>query len=424
MDADTLNKFYPTHALVTGPDIIFLWVARMIIASLEFKPGTQKLAGTESLHDVRNQIPFRDVYFTGLIRDKQGRKMSKSLGNSPDPLDLIAKYGADGLRFGLMRIAPQGQDIRFDEKQIEEGRNFCNKLWNSCRFRLMQGAMDGKADPAKHQLTPFCHHLLEKLDDLIQAVEKGYEGYEFSAIASAMYTFVWDDFCSRFIEAAKADFADEQSPTRQGTLATTDYVISVVLRLLHPFMPFITEELWLGCGLGESTIQTAPYPRAGVQLWEAQSAQKAEHVYQTVDCGRRLRSDFGIATNQKVHLQLLPNQELSHAEKLTLMKLLNLESLDLIAQSNTSAPMVLTPLGELTMPLEGQVDVEKERVRLAKEIEKAQVDMEREEKKLGNADMLAKAPAEKVEEWKQLADDARKRLVRLQEQLKAMEALA
>ena len=134
MDEETRKKFYPTSVLVTAPDIIFFWVARMIIAGLEFKPGKSERA--------EDNIPFHDVYFTGLIRDKQGRKMSKSLGNSPDPLELIEKYGADGLRFGLMRIAPSGQDIRFDEKQIEEGRNFATKLWNAARFRQMHGPSD------------------------------------------------------------------------------------------------------------------------------------------------------------------------------------------------------------------------------------------------------------------------------------------
>jgi valyl-tRNA synthetase len=151
MDDSTRAKFFPTSVLVTGPDIIFFWVARMIMASLEYS----------------GQIPFRDVYFTGIIRDKQGRKMSKSLGNSPDPLDLIAKFGADGIRFGLLRIAPQGQDIKFDDQQIIEGRNFCNKLWNACRFRQMQGPIDPQADPSKHELSLFAHDLLARLDATI-----------------------------------------------------------------------------------------------------------------------------------------------------------------------------------------------------------------------------------------------------------------
>ncbi|HEY5741746.1 MAG TPA: valine--tRNA ligase, partial [Terrimicrobiaceae bacterium] len=192
MDQPTREKFYPTSALVTGPDIIFFWVARMIMAGLEYT----------------HEVPFRHVYFTGIIRDKQGRKMSKSLGNSPDPLDLIAKYGADGLRFGLMRIAPQGQDIRFDEQQIIEGRNFCNKLWNACRFRLLQGPVDPQAEPSRHSLSIFASDLLSKLSETILKIEAGYADYRFSEIAQALYQFVWAEFCDWFIEAAKADLSD------------------------------------------------------------------------------------------------------------------------------------------------------------------------------------------------------------------------
>src|SRR5437764_7184448 len=155
MDQETRKKFYPTSALVTAPDIIFFWVARMIIAGLEFKPGQSDR--------VADNIAFRDVYFTGLIRDKLGRKMSKSLGNSPEPLELIDKYGADGLRFGLMRIAPSGQDIRFDEKQIEEGRNFATKLWNVARFRQMHGASDATAAIDQQHLSIYAVNILASL---------------------------------------------------------------------------------------------------------------------------------------------------------------------------------------------------------------------------------------------------------------------
>src|SRR5580658_5837805 len=221
----TRQKFYPTSALVTGPDIIFLWVARMLIAGLHFKPNGEKKTESETLEA---NLAFKDVYFTGLIRDKQGRKLSKSLGNSPDPLDLIAKYGADGLRFGLIRIAPQGQDIRFDEKQIEEGRNFCNKLWNICRFRAMQGPIDPVADPFQHTRSIFADELLERLHVLLEGERSfiaSFNNYNFSDAASQLYDFVWNEFASRFVEAAKIDFAQASSPTRAGTLATFDYVM-------------------------------------------------------------------------------------------------------------------------------------------------------------------------------------------------------
>ena len=293
----TRQKFYPTSALVTGPDIIFLWVARMLIAGLYFKPNGEKATEEETL---KANLAFKNVYYTGLIRDKQGRKMSKQLGNSPDPLDLIAQYGADGVRFGLVRIAPQGADIRFDEKQIEEGRNFCNKLWNIARFRTMQGAIDFNAEPWKHPRSIFANELLERLHVLLQGernVNAALKQYNFSEAASQLYDFVWNEFASRFVEAAKSDFLQADSPTRAGTLATFDYVMSHVLRLLHPFAPFVTEELWCELGFGTQTIQTT--------LWPTQSPHpkewtpRAQEIYATADEGRKLRSEIKVPSNQK-----------------------------------------------------------------------------------------------------------------------------
>src|SRR5579884_2016789 len=194
-DEATRRKFYPTSVLVTAPDIIFFWVARMIIAGLEFKPG-------KSPRDEDN-IPFRHVYFTGLIRDKLGRKMSKSLGNSPDPLELIDKYGADGLRLGLLRIAPTGQDIRFDEKQIEEGRNFATKLWNAARFRQMHGPSDPAPKIGQGQLSIYAIEVLARLNETIDAIDAGYEAYEFNTIARQLYDFVWSDYCDWFVAPAQ-----------------------------------------------------------------------------------------------------------------------------------------------------------------------------------------------------------------------------
>jgi valyl-tRNA synthetase len=412
MDPATQKKFYPTSALVTGPDIIFLWVARMIIAGLEFEPS-----GTDN---VEQNIAFKDVYFTGLIRDAKGRKMSKSLGNSPDPLDLIAKYGADGIRFGLMRIAPQGQDIRFDEKQVEEGRNFCNKLWNACRFRTLQGPVDPLADPSQHDLSPFAEDILAKLNQLILDVDKGFEEYQFSAVASALYAFVWDDFCSRYLEAAKGDFNNPDSPTRAGTLATIDFVLHRVLRLLHPFAPFITEELWLELGFSNKTIQFATWPVPSNQEPRTKNQELAAAIYAAVDAGRSLRGEFGIPSSQKIAFKLqnsafaIPNSAL-----ITLTSLLNASSLDLLT-SPIKAPVLITPLGELYLPLEGLIDVEKEIARLEKEIAKAQIDAEREAKKLSNTQMVDKAPPEKVAEWRALAQEAADRLTKLTQQLQSL----
>src|SRR5205807_10205802 len=218
--------------LVTAPDIIFFWVARMIIAGLEFKPG--KTSKTE------DTIPFHDVFFTGIIRDKQGRKMSKSLGNSPDPLELIDKYGADGLRFGLMRIAPTGQDIRFDERQIEEGRNFATKLWNVERFRQMHGPSDAAPKIDAQALSIFAVEVLARLNETIDAIESAYREYQFNMVAQHLYNFVWSDYCDWFVEAAKTDIFSGDEAKKKSALAVMDFVLSAILRLLHPFMPHIT----------------------------------------------------------------------------------------------------------------------------------------------------------------------------------------
>jgi valyl-tRNA synthetase len=394
-DDGTRAKFYPTSALVTGPDIIFLWVARMLIAGLHFLPKGQQADRAATLEA---NLAFKDVYYTGLIRDKQGRKLSKSLGNSPDPLDLIAKYGADGLRFGLVRIAPQGADIRFDEKQIEEGRNFCNKLWNICRFRTLHGEIDPQADPSKHTLSIFSAELLRLLGGVVEAETAAIDSFNFSEAASRLYAFVWDDFASRYVEAAKLDFTQADSPTRAGTLATFDYVLSRVLRLLHPFAPFVTEELWSELGFGP-TIQLEPWP---AKIFSPESTSKrAADIYAAADLGRSLRGELGLPSNQKIPFYLAPNVECPAEQQRVLEILLNASELHLTMPENPG-PKAFTPLGELYLPGSGLIDPAKDIDRLKKELVKVTKDLEQTRKKLGDANMLAKAPPAKVEEWRAL----------------------
>jgi valyl-tRNA synthetase len=391
-DDGTRAKFYPTSALVTGPDIIFLWVARMLIAGLHFLPKGKQ---TDKAATLEANLAFKDVYYTGLIRDKQGRKLSKSLGNSPDPLDLIAKYGADGLRFGLVRIAPQGADIRFDEKQIEEGRNFCNKLWNICRFRTMHGAIDPQADPSKHARSIFADELLRLLHDVVVADPTAIDSFNFSEAASRLYAFVWDDFASRFVEAAKLDFTQADSPTRAGTLATFDYVLSRVLRLLHPFAPFVTEELWSELGFGAS-LQLEPWP---AKIFSPQkSSSRAADIYAAADQGRSLRGELGLPSNQKIPFYLAPaDGEFPAEQQRVLQILLNASELHL-GQPENPGPKAFTPLGELYLPGSGLIDPAKDIERLKKELVKVIKDLEQTRKNLGNA----KAPPAKIEEWRAL----------------------
>jgi valyl-tRNA synthetase len=393
MEPAALAKFFPTSVLVTGPDIIFFWVARMIMASLEYT----------------GQVPFKDVYFTGIIRDKQGRKMSKSLGNSPDPLDLIAKYGADGIRFGLLRIAPQGQDIKFDEQQIVEGRNFCNKLWNACRFRQMQGPLDPNVDPSKHELSLFASDLLARLDAMIQRVNEGYEAYRFSDIAQALYDFVWGDFCDRFIEVAKSDFATE-SPRRAGTLATLDYTIKRILQLLHPYAPFITEELWSGLGLGTDSLMHSGWPQtAGFNADPRSTA-----IFAAVSQARNIRATYGIPGNKRLPWQLTPTADWVKNEAPVLSILLHAESLTFCEAAPQGHAACPTDIGTIYLPLEGIIDPATEKKRLDGEITKVEAEIEKVARKLASETFVQNAPAEVVADHRQRQQDWINRLAELQ----------
>src|SRR5438094_2384139 len=410
MDVETRKKFYPTSALVTAPDIIFFWVARMIIAGLEFNPG-------KSGHDQDN-IPFRDVFFTGIIRDKQGRKMSKSLGNSPDPLELIGKYGADGLRFGLMRIAPSGQDIRFDEKQIEEGRNFATKLWNAARFRQMHGPSAAEPKLDKESLSIYSAEILARLDQTIDAVETGYRDYQFNAIAQALYNFVWSDYCDWFVEAAKTDIFGEDEATKKSALAVMDFLLSAILRLLHPFMPHITEELWSLLVIGEGSIQFV-MPLEKMRLHDvdlANGRRLVSRIYETVRAGRNLRAEAKVQSNKKMLYILREDKKWISDQLATLSRLLNAEEvkLDWQYEAEAGVPVAVTPLGELFLAIAAG-DKTAERERLDKEIAKVEAELRTVEGKLENKSFVDRAPASVVKEHRQRLKDFSAQLEKLKQ---------
>jgi len=382
MDEPTRTKFYPTSVLVTGPDIIFFWVARMIMAGLEYT----------------GEVPFRNVYFTGIIRDRQGRKMSKSLGNSPDPLDLIAKFGADGLRFGLLRIAPQGQDIRFDEAQVVEGRNFCNKLWNACRYRAMQGPVDPDADPRKHLQTPFTLALLSKLDGTIDKINAAYGEFRFNEIAQALYDFVWGEFCDRVIEVCKGDLGDLQSDRRPGVLAAMDYTLRRICQLLHPYAPFITSELWEALGFSPQSLEDAGWPET--EGWNNPAAEDfAESFYAAASAARNLRSTYNLSGGKKLNWLFRPAMDGASQEAAALRFLLNAASVTLHeGEPPKGSAVSLTELGGLFLPLEGLVDVEEETERLKQELTKVEKEIAKVVNKLASENFVNNAPAEVVEE--------------------------
>ncbi len=409
MDDETRKKFYPTSVLVTAPDIIFFWVARMIIAGLEFKPGKSDRA--------EDNIPFRDVFFTGLIRDKQGRKMSKSLGNSPDPLELIEKYGADGLRFGLMRIAPSGQDIRFDEKQIEEGRNFATKLWNAARFRQMHGPSDAAPKIGNRSLSIYAVEVLARLNETIDAIGAAYRQYQFNTVAQQLYDFVWSDYCDWFVEAAKTEIFGEDDARKKSALAVMDFVLSAVLRLLHPVMPHITEELWSLLGFGTSSIQFAAPPEKvpldNVDLIRIR--RKVSALYDGVQVGRNLRAEAGIPSNTKSNFPIKPTISGVEKEIPTLARLLGAETVETIQLEMPVGTIVgISKMGEVGIKVASR-DRDTERGRLDKQIAKVEAELRTVDNKLKNKSFVDRAPAAVVEEHRQRLKEFSAQLVKLKQ---------
>ncbi|HJY54008.1 MAG TPA: valine--tRNA ligase, partial [Candidatus Udaeobacter sp.] len=411
MGPQTRKKFYPTSVLVTAADIIFFWVARMIIAGLEFKPGKSSR--------IEDNIPFRHVFFTSIVRDRQGRKMSKSLGNSPDPLELIDKYGADGLRFGLMRIAPTGQDIRFDERQIEEGRNFATKLWNVARFRQMHGPGDAEAKINAQALSIFAVEVLARLNETIDAIESAYREYHFNLVAQRLYDFVWRDYCDWFVEAAKTDIFSEDEAKKKSALAVMDLVLSATLRMLHPFMPHLTEEIWSLLGLGKGSIQFAAPPEKVALDAVADVSESRRFVsanYETVQTARNLRSASKLPSNKKIRFILRTSNKSISEQIPTLSRLLNAEevTLDPKYEAPAGTPVAVTPLGEIFLAI-AAADQARERERLGKEIAKVEAEARTVEAKLQNDAFVQRAPSAVVEEHRRRLNDLNEQLAKLKQ---------
>ena len=405
------------------------------------------------------KVPFHDVFLTGLVRDKQGRKMSKSLGNSPDPLELIAKYGADALRFGTMRSAPLGQDVLFDEKDVELGRNFCNKLWNACRFRQMQGG-EVQAEIVPALLTSDDKWILLKLSQAIEEITAAFADYKFNEATATLYRFFWSEYCDWYVEASKAILSgnSQSEPAQSGgvdhpqpdglapatpearkanTLAVIDFVLSHTLRLFHPFLPHITEELWHGMGYtddmpedqGGKTILFAPWPKpfdadekAHYGLDDA-TLTFVNAKYDLISQGRNLRRAGNLPGNKKVRYALKPTVELSPLDLEVIKLLLHAETLEVNAAfpGGKGTPTCRTALGDLFLPLEGLVDVAAETARLSKELEKIEAEIAKVETKLNNPNFNQKAPAkvlaehqQRLAEWQSKRDHARNALALLQ----------
>ena len=373
-DNEEINYYYPTSDLVTGPDIIFFWVARMIMAGYEY----------------RGKMPFRHVYFTGIVRDKLGRKMSKSLGNSPDPIDLIDKFGADGVRMGMMLSAPAGNDILFDESLCEQGRNFNNKIWNA--FRLVKGWQT--ADIPQPKSAEIAVKWFDaKLKEVNEEMQKQFKDYRISEALMTVYKLFWDEFSSWYLEMVKPAYGQ---PIDQKSYEATLRFFDALLKMLHPFMPFITEELWQHIydrKDGESIMREKleiPAPTAE----EQKLAADIENVKLIIAGVRTVRNQKNIAQKEQLTLQVVGKNDFAAYDDVTL-KMANLDRIEVISEKSADASGFMVGTDEFAVPLGDLIDV-------AAEIEKAKAQLQHLEgflagirKKLGNENFVAHAP-EKV----------------------------
>ncbi len=423
-----LDYFYPTSMLVTGFDIIFFWVARMIMSGLELM-GESKDSLTDE--EIDQRVPFKDIFIHGLIRDAKGRKMSKSLGNSPDPLELIEKFGADGLRFGIINIAPSGSDILFAEERIEIGRNFCTKLWNACRFRQMAGgvaetqSLDTIIDRlAGSQLEGYGNWILFRLLQTMEEIEGQFARFEMHQLTHTLHNFFWGDFCDWYVEAAKAMLQSKDDPRHDAALAVSDIVIRQSLLLLHPVMPYITEELWQAMGYsidGEFLQDAGLLPTSqlrdlliskGVSIDE-EGAKQIEQIKELITQARATKAEYNVASKRDVTLFVTPTDESSakviSANLDTIKRLAGAATIEL-KQTVENLPGSVSTLGTVYLDLSSAVDVEAEKERLSKELEKLGKAIQAGEGKLKNPKFVDKAPPQVVEgARKQLAETQAKR---------------
>lgn len=417
------DYWYPTSTLVTGFDIIFFWVARMIMAGLELYGEDQKELTDE---EIEARIPFKNIFIHGLIRDEKGRKMSKSLGNSPDPLDLIEKYGADGLRFGICNIAPSGSDILFSEERIQIGRNFCNKLWNAARFRQMSGPMadNSSFEAIISRMDPdlfddYDHWILGRLQQVTAELEKCFTDYEIAPLTHQIYAFFWGDFCDWYVEASKGKLKGD-AELRDNCLAIQDLVIRQVLQLANPIIPHITEELWNGLGYDEVVAYIQNTPIVPTSTLEEQvpvdpgAIERVSNLQELISQARALKAQYNLASKRDVAVFF--GAEGSTAQIIEdnaalIRTLAGLGRLEAIGdRSADGLPAIVTPLGSLYLDLNSSIDVEAEKVRLSKELEKLNKLVAVGENKLKNPKFVESAPEKVVAgARKQLAETTEKR---------------
>jgi valyl-tRNA synthetase len=438
-DSTDLRSFYPTSVLVTAPDIIFFWVARMIMAGLEFMRDIPLPDGSPRT-EAKDLVPFHDVYFTSIIRDEKGRKMSKSLGNSPDPLDVIAEYGADALRFTVAYLAPLGQDVLFSNQKCEIGRNFANKLWNAGRFLLMNKQKaeesgewlfrDGRWSRADGTTSPAITAPMTELEDRwifsrlhasIGTLRESMERYRVNDMAKQLYEFIWHDFCDWYIELIKERLYSPDEALRRLTLARALHVYDAILHLLHPVMPFITEEIWhkVESGRDEMSLMTQLLPEVDPAMIDESAEARMTFLQSLVEGVRTIQGEMNVPAGKSCDVVIRCRDEAQVAAVrenahflARLARIGNIDASVTATRPRLSASTVVDG-ADVYVPLEGLIDIAVERQRLGKEIERIAGLLKGIDSKLGNAKFVENAPAEVVDREKDKQASFRRTLEKL-----------
>lgn len=395
-DNEEINYYYPTNDLVTAPEILFFWVARMIMAGYEYK----------------GEMPFKNVYLTGIVRDKQGRKMSKSLGNSPDPIQLMEKHGADGVRVGMLLCSPAGNDLPFDEGLCEQGRNFSNKIWNA--FRLIKGwevAAIDQPESAKVAIDWFA----QKLNKAIVEIDASYDQYRISEALMTTYKLVWDDFCSWYLEMVKPAY---QQPIDAVTLEATIGFLEDILKLLHPFMPFLTEEVWHLIGDRADDIIVAEWPKQ-TEVNE-QLLADFEVAAEVVSGIRNIRKQKNIANKEVLDFSVKANEANNRALDAIIVKLGNLSAISYVEEKLEGAFSFMVKANEYFIPLGDSIDVAAELEKLQKELDYTKGFLKSVEGKLNNERFVNNAPEQVVAVERKKQADAQSKITVLEEQIAAL----
>lgn len=401
-----LEKFFPTNALVTGADILFFWVARMVMMSLY----------------INDEIPFSYVYLHGIIRDELGRKMSKSLGNSPDPLDLIAKYGADAIRFSFLYNTSQGQDIHFSEKLLEMGSTFANKVWNASRFVLSNlEDFDANAVIDEKEFKLEDRWILSKLQTASRQINEYMDKYELDSAAKVAYEFFRGNFCDWYVEIAKTRVYGQEGSDKTVAQYVLKTVLDKGLRILHPFMPFITEEIWQKLGLDEETIMLSEFPTENKKYVDLAAEKEFDYLKEIVNAIRNIRGEANVSPAKKIEVIFKTVDEnakniLQNNAKI-LDKLANVEKYKFDAQIPKLVGFRLVDTTEIYVPLADLIDLDKEIEKLEKSIEKVQKDLDKTLNKLSNENFVNRAKPEAVEKEKRIKEELENKIAKLTESI-------